>query len=72
MADIDARNTDPNGRQSGGQMPRYPVRRDANPIATRCSSALHIGVITAAKANEWFRFMQTFLPRCLNGEDIEG
>ena len=29
------------GRQSGGQMPRYPVRRDANPIATRCSSALH-------------------------------
>ena len=31
-----------------------------------------IGVITAAKANEWFRFMQTFLPRCLNGEDIEG
>ena len=31
-----------------------------------------IGFITAAKANEWFRFMQTYLPRCLNGEDIEG
>ena len=26
-----------------------------------------IGVITAAKANKWFRFMQTYLPRCLNG-----
>ena len=31
-----------------------------------------IGVITAAKAYEWFRFMQTYLPRCLNGEEIEG
>ena len=26
-----------------------------------------IGVITAAKAYQWFRFMQTYLPRCLNG-----
>ena len=25
-----------------------------------------IGVITAAKAYQWFRFMQTYLPRCLN------
>ena len=24
------------------------------------------GVITAAKAYQWFRFMQTYLPRCLN------
>jgi len=31
-----------------------------------------IGVLIAAKANEWFRFMQTFLPRCLNAEEIEG
>ena len=38
---IEARNTGSNGRQRGGQTPRYPVRRDANPIATRCSSALH-------------------------------
>ena len=38
---IEARNTGWNGRQRGGQTPRYPVRRDANPIATRCSSALH-------------------------------
>ena len=30
-----------------------------------------IGVITAAKAYQWFRFMQTYLPRCLNGEEIE-
>ena len=31
-----------------------------------------IGVITASKAYQWFRFMQTYLPRCLNGEEIEG
>ena len=31
-----------------------------------------IGVITAAKAYQWFRLMQTYLPRCLNGEEIEG
>ena len=31
-----------------------------------------IGVITTAKAYQWFRFMQTYLPRCLNGEEIEG
>ena len=30
-----------------------------------------IGVITAAKTYQWFRFMQTYLPRCLNGEEIE-
>ena len=30
-----------------------------------------IGVITAAKANEWLRLMQTYLPRCLNGGEIE-
>ena len=29
-----------------------------------------IGVITAAKAYQWFRFMHTYLPRCLNGEEI--
>ena len=31
-----------------------------------------IGVITATTANKWLRFMQTYLPRCLNGEEIEG
>ena len=25
-----------------------------------------------AKAFQWFRFMHTYLPRCLNGEEIEG
>ena len=38
---IEARNTGSNGRQSGGQKPRYPVRGDVNPIASRFSSALH-------------------------------
>ena len=31
-----------------------------------------IGVTAAVKANKWFRFMQTYLPRCLNGKEIEG
>ena len=31
-----------------------------------------IYVVTAAKANNWLRLMQTYLPRCLNGEEIEG
>ena len=60
---IEARNTSPNGRQSGGQTPRYSDRR-LLPDALQRS----IRVITAAKANKWFRFMQTYLPRCLNGE----
>ena len=29
------------GRQSGGQTPRYPVRGDVNPLASRFSSARH-------------------------------
>ncbi|XP_068701076.1 uncharacterized protein [Montipora foliosa] len=32
----------------------------------------NIGTITAAKCGQWYRFMQTFLPRCLNNEAIEG
>ena len=31
-----------------------------------------IGVLTAAKAYQWVKFMQTYLPRCLKGEEIEG
>ncbi|XP_032240876.2 uncharacterized protein LOC116619803 [Nematostella vectensis] len=30
------------------------------------------GTITPAKCAQWYRFMQTYLPRCLNGEVIEG
>ena len=32
----------------------------------------NIGTITAAKCGQWYRFMQTYLPRCLNNEVIEG
>ena len=32
----------------------------------------NIGTITAAKCGQWFRFMQTYLSRCLNSEAIEG
>ena len=31
-----------------------------------------VATITAAKCVQWYRFMQTYLPRCLNGEAIEG
>ena len=32
----------------------------------------NIATITAAKCGQWYRFMQTYLPRCLNNEAIEG
>ena len=32
----------------------------------------NIGSITAHKYAQWYRFMQTYLRRCLNGEQIEG
>ena len=32
----------------------------------------NIDPVTAAKCAQWFRFMQTYLPRCLNREVIEG
>jgi len=31
-----------------------------------------IGSITAAKCASWHRFTQTYLPRCINVEEIEG
>ena len=36
--------------------------------------ALHrkIDTVTAAKCAQWYRFMQTYLPKCLNREIIEG
>ena len=32
----------------------------------------NIGTVTVAKCGQWFRFMQTYLPRCINNEAIEG
>ena len=32
----------------------------------------NIGTVTAAKCGQWYRFMQTYIPRCLNNEEIEG
>ena len=40
----------------------------------RLLEALHrnIDTVTAAKSAQWYRFMQTYLPKCLNREIIEG
>ena len=32
----------------------------------------NIGTITVAKCGQWFRFIQTYLPRCINNEAIAG
>ena len=32
----------------------------------------NIGIITVAKCGQWFRFMQTYLARCINNKAIEG
>ena len=31
-----------------------------------------VNTITVRKCAAWFRFMQSYIPRCLNGELIEG
>ena len=59
---------------------RAEVRRPGIPVGQMLTRLLLdalqrcIGVtcITAARAYHWFRFMQTYLPRCLNREEIEG
>ena len=32
----------------------------------------NIGTITAEKCGQWFRLMLSYLPRCINREEIEG
>ena len=32
----------------------------------------NVATIRVAKCSQWFRYMQTYLPRCLNREHIEG
>ena len=36
------------------------------------ASQRNMNTITAAKCVGWFRFMKTYIPRCLNRENIEG
>ena len=42
--------------------------------AQQLLEALHgnIDTVTSAKSTQWYRFMQTYLPKCLNREIIEG
>ena len=51
-------------RRQGVALGEYRQRN----IACQCN----IGSITAHKCAQWYRFMQTYFPRCLNGEQIEG
>ena len=53
---------------------RAEVRRLGIPLGEMLLDSLQrcIGVLTATKAYQWIRFMQTYLPRCLKGEEIEG
>ena len=32
----------------------------------------NIDTITAAKCGQWYRLMQTYIPSCLNSEEVEG
>ena len=36
------------------------------------ASDINIPTITVAKCAVWYRFMQTYIPRCLNRENIQG
>ena len=57
---------------------RAEARRQGIALGHYCTRLLlqalqrNIGSITAAKCGQWYRFMQTYLPRCLNDEVIEG
>ena len=57
---------------------REEARRQGIPLGEyRQQILLRVGrrntnTITVAKCAQWFRFMQTYIPRCLNGEHIEG
>ena len=57
---------------------REEARRQGIVLGNFCIQLLlhtlhrNIGTITAAKCGQWYRFMQTYIPRCLNSEEIEG
>ena len=57
---------------------RAEARRQGSALGNYRTQLLHqalqrnIGTITAAKCGQWYRFMQTYIPRCLNNEEIEG
>ena len=53
-------------RQQGIQLGEY-----RHQILVAASES-NIGAITVQKCAAWYRFMQTYLPRCLNREIIEG
>ena len=57
---------------------RAEARRQGIALGNCRTQLLHqallrnIDTITAAKCGQWYRFMQTYIPRCLNKEEIEG
>ena len=57
---------------------REEARRQGLPLGEHrqrivlAASQRNMNTITAAKCAGWYRFMQTYIPRCLNREHIEG
>ena len=57
---------------------REEARRQGLPLGEHrqrivlAASQRNMNTITAAKCAGWYRFMQTYIPRCLNCEHIEG
>ena len=57
---------------------RAEARRQGIALGNYSTQLLHqvlqrnIGTNTAAKRGQWYRFMQMYIPRCLNNEEIEG
>ena len=48
------------------------LQRNIGTITAAKCGQRNIGTITAAKCGQWYRLMQTYIPRCLNSEEIEG
>ena len=58
-------------QQRRGKTTRNRVRQFPHSVATSHPQR-NIGTITAAKCGQWYRLMPTYIPRCLNSEEIEG
>ena len=59
------------GDRAAARSQRLPLREFRTRLLLEALQR-HIGTRTAAKCSQWYRFMQTYIPRCLNKENIAG
>ena len=60
------------GFRNGARNQGIPLGEFRQRLLLETSDRNAVGTITVQKCAAWYRFMQTYLPRCLNLEVIEG